>query len=194
MGLARPEIWGWLLLYGAGSDESTCIPPYCRAAISCGDRGRDLRLSFCRRFWNHIWGASPVSYAHGGARKTPIERVGRAGSSVGAHGTLNSYLDLFLVEGHALHNVQTRCLVRLRVGVVCCLEDCLVLCTGARRELVSNDPSPTVSARSRVVCATYAVLFLLPLGCRSDELLWKDESASTLSLVSSICTAESAVL
>lgn len=135
LGLARPEIWGWLLLYGAGSDESTCIPPYCRAAISCGDRGRDLRLSFCRRFWNHIWGASPVSYAHRGARKTPIERVGRAGSSIGAHGTLNSYLDLFLVEGHALHNVQTRCLVRLRVGVVCCLEDCLVLCTEARREL-----------------------------------------------------------
>lgn len=30
------------------------MPPYLRAAISCGDRGRDLRRSFCRRFWNHI--------------------------------------------------------------------------------------------------------------------------------------------
>lgn len=111
-----------------------------------------------------------------------------------AHETWDSYLNLLLVEGHALHDVQTRCLVRLRVGVICCLEDCLVLCTGARRALVSNDPSPAAFTRSRVVCATYAVLFLLPLGCRSDELLWKDESASTLSLVSSICTAESAVL
>lgn len=34
---------------------STCIDPYCRAAISCGERGRDLRLSFWRRFWNHIY-------------------------------------------------------------------------------------------------------------------------------------------
>lgn len=24
----------------------TCMEPYCRAAISCGERGRDLRLSF----------------------------------------------------------------------------------------------------------------------------------------------------
>lgn len=33
---------------------STCMEPYCRAAISCGERGRDLRRSFWRRFWNHI--------------------------------------------------------------------------------------------------------------------------------------------
>lgn len=60
--------------------------------------------------------------------------------------------------------------------------------------LVSKDPSPTAFTRARVVCATYAVLFLLPLGCRSDELLWKDESASTLALFESARTAEPAVL
>lgn len=31
------------------------MPPYRRAAISCGDRGRDLRRSFCLRFWNQIY-------------------------------------------------------------------------------------------------------------------------------------------
>lgn len=83
MELARPEIWGWLLLYGAGSDESTCIPPYCRAAISCGDRGRDLRLSFCRRFWNHIWGAIPVSNAHRGAGKHQLSACGAHEAQLG---------------------------------------------------------------------------------------------------------------
>lgn len=110
------------------------------------------------------------------------------------HEIRNSYLHLLLIEGHALHDVQARRLVRLRVGVICCLKDCLVLCAGAWKALVSNGPFPTASTRARGVCATYAVLFLLPLGCRSDELLWKDESGSALSLVSSICTAESAVL
>lgn len=37
-----------------GSDERSGKPLVLKAAISCGDRGRDLRLSFCRRFWNHI--------------------------------------------------------------------------------------------------------------------------------------------
>lgn len=49
-----PELGGGLDEYGAGSDDSTCMPPYCSAAISWGERGRDLRLSFCRRFWNQI--------------------------------------------------------------------------------------------------------------------------------------------
>lgn len=44
---------GGLVVYEAlaASDAGiTCIPPYCKAAISCGERGRDLRLSFWRRF------------------------------------------------------------------------------------------------------------------------------------------------
>lgn len=49
------ELGGGLVEYGAASDARTCMPPYCSAAISWGERGRDLRLSFCRRFWNHIY-------------------------------------------------------------------------------------------------------------------------------------------
>ena len=37
-----------------GSDDRICMPPYRRAAISCGDNGRDFLLSFCLRFWNQI--------------------------------------------------------------------------------------------------------------------------------------------
>lgn len=108
-------------------------------------------------------------------------------------GPLDSYLDFFFIKGHALHDVQTRCLVGLGVGVVRSLEDCLVLCTEAPR-CVSNALPRTAFTSPRGGCATYAVLFLLPLGCRSDELLWKDESASTFSLDSSTCTAEPAEL
>lgn len=53
-GADMPELGGGWAEYGAESDDSTCMPPYCSAAISWGERGRDLRLSFCRRFWNHI--------------------------------------------------------------------------------------------------------------------------------------------
>lgn len=84
MELGRPGIWGWLLLYGAGSDESTCIPPYCRAAISCGDRGRDLRLSFCRRFWNHIWGTDLVSDAQREARDGQLSEYGAWEAQLGS--------------------------------------------------------------------------------------------------------------
>ena len=38
-----------------------CMPPQRRAAISCDVRGRDLRRSFCRRFWNQIYGAVRTS-------------------------------------------------------------------------------------------------------------------------------------
>jgi len=41
-------------LYGIGSEDRNCMPPYLRAAISCGESGRDFLRSFCRRFWNHI--------------------------------------------------------------------------------------------------------------------------------------------
>lgn len=41
---------------------------------------------------------------------------------------------------------------------------------------------------------TYTVLFLLPLGCLSDELLWKDESGPAFSGVSPIRTAEPVLL
>lgn len=63
------------------------MPPYCRAAISCGDRGRDLRLSFCRRFWNHIWGAGPGQRCSARGRTGPIGRARRAGGPIGARRT-----------------------------------------------------------------------------------------------------------
>lgn len=53
-GADKPELGGGLVEFGAESDDNTSMPPYCSAAISWGERGRDLRLSFCRRFWNHI--------------------------------------------------------------------------------------------------------------------------------------------
>lgn len=37
-----------------GSEGMPCIPPYLKAASSCGESGRDFRRSFCRRFWNQI--------------------------------------------------------------------------------------------------------------------------------------------
>lgn len=103
-----------------------------------------------------------------------------------------THLDLFLVEGNALHDIETRRLVGLGICVIGGLEDCLVLCTGC----------PKIYGQSLIdlrwwihsFLPTYAVLFLLPLGCLSDELLWKDESGSAFSGVSSIWTAESALL
>lgn len=48
----RLELGGMLTVYGAAECDSgrTCMLPYCSAAISCGERGLDLRLSFWRRF------------------------------------------------------------------------------------------------------------------------------------------------
>lgn len=47
-------------VYGRGSEDRICMPPYLRAAISCGERGRDFLRSFWRRFWNHIWQSASV--------------------------------------------------------------------------------------------------------------------------------------
>lgn len=49
-------------LKDGGSEPMMCmLPPYLRAAISCGDSGRDFRRSFCRRFWNQICGTRASS-------------------------------------------------------------------------------------------------------------------------------------
>jgi hypothetical protein len=40
---------------------------------------------------------------------------------------VDTYLDLFLAKGHAPHNLQTRRLVRLRIGPIRLLENDLVL-------------------------------------------------------------------
>lgn len=84
-----------------------------------------------------------------------------------AVGSGSVYLDLLLVEGDALHDVETRCFVRFGVCVICCLEDGLVLCTEVS---VSRCEDAFQAGVSRA-CATYAVLFLLPFGCRSEALL-----------------------
>lgn len=52
----------------------------------------------------------------------------------------------------------------------------------------------TCKCKCKCICITYAVLFLLPLGCRSEALLWKDESGSAWVSSTSTWTAESALL
>lgn len=118
-----------------------------------------------------------------------------------------TYLNLFLVERDALDDVETRRLVRFWVCVVCRLENCLVFCTvyqeariwsAIGRHAASSNALGWSSSSSFFWgvfhLPTYAVLFLLPFGCLSNELLWKDESGSAFSGVSSIWTAESALL
>lgn len=54
----RGEVWvtsEWNdVCKDTGSDERICMPPYLRAASSCGESGRAFLLSFWRRFWNQI--------------------------------------------------------------------------------------------------------------------------------------------
>lgn len=100
-----------------------------------------------------------------------------------------TYLDLFFVQGNALDDVETRCLVGLGICIVCCLKNCLVFCTDYP---VSHCLTCSMEG-SACLPSTYAVLFLFPLGCRSDELLLKDESGSGFSGESSIWMAESAL-
>lgn len=110
-----------------------------------------------------------------------------------------TYLDLFLIERNALHDVETRCLVGFWIRIVCRLENCLVL--GTIYQIIARiwsaiDPHATLYIHFAFIFfwPTYAVLFLLPLGCLSDELLWNDESCSAFSGESSSWTAESALL
>lgn len=87
------------------------MPPYLRAAISCGDSGRDFLRSFCRRFWNHICRALAMK------------------NSFCCCVWVTTNLDLLLIQRNACHELKTRRLVGLGVGIVSCLEHCLVLCT-----------------------------------------------------------------
>lgn len=121
-----PELGGGLEEYGAGSEDSTCMPPYCSAAISWGERGRDLRLSFCRRFWNHIC----VGGKQGLARFSESDDIWIDWDACSMYVRRVTYLDLFLVEGNALHDIKTRRLVRFGICVIRRLENCLVFCTG----------------------------------------------------------------
>jgi hypothetical protein len=47
-----------LVLEAMGSEDMPGPPPYLRAAISCGESGRDFLRSFCRRFWNQIYSSA----------------------------------------------------------------------------------------------------------------------------------------
>jgi hypothetical protein len=44
------------VLPGMGPSETMRTRPWVTASTTWGDHGRDFRLSFWRRFWNHIWG------------------------------------------------------------------------------------------------------------------------------------------
>lgn len=81
------------------------MPPYLSAAISCGDRGRDLRLSFCRRFWNQICAA----------RRLGIALRSSVAAMASNWGLDPTHLHLLLVEGDAPDDIETRRLVRLRI-------------------------------------------------------------------------------
>lgn len=155
------------------------MEPYCRAAISCGERGRDLRLSFWRRFWNHIykargWTRSATEslfdscvYVDVWARSRldALSRRSRTWTSFSLRDTRFTMSRRAALSGFglALYAVS-RMALSLALG---CGEERRVSC---------------VIVLKQVAGTTYAVLFLLPFGWRSEELLlWKDESGSALS-------------
>lgn len=73
-------------------------------------------------------------------------------------------LDLLLVEGNALDNLETRRFVRFRVCQVRSFQDGLVFCSVGKKN---------VSSRGQLTRwgFAYAVRFLLPLGWRSESAI-----------------------
>lgn len=97
---------------------------------------------------------------------------------VGQRRWSRSYLDFLLVERHALDDVETRRFVGFWVGIVRGLEDDFVFGTAKSHARGSVACSWFREEQLVFGSATYAVLFLLPLGWRSEELLMKDDSMS----------------
>ena len=90
---------------------------------------------------------------------------------------LGTNLNLLLVERDALYDIETRCLVRLWIGIVCRFEDYFVFGTVGEGMSVSMQVNWSLNsprgAWGRVPRrgSTYAVRFLFPLGCRSSSAL-----------------------
>lgn len=82
------------VMFVIGSDEMTCMPPYLRAAISCADRGRDFRRSFCRRFWNQIW----TSFSFNETRWTISRRACLSGLALSLYASSSIILSLAAVR------------------------------------------------------------------------------------------------
>lgn len=123
---------------GIDGSATICMPPERRAATSCGVRGRDLRRSFCRRFWNHICRAVRISVCR--AYSERVRAVGASYLAVDLPGPPSRSTTRVLQCPDALSCRASGCR-----GTRLLIWPCLQLCTG--RSPISHCLQPRVSLR-----------------------------------------------